>query len=338
MHLYLTFYYLCQINSQKIMKMLRYFYYPDHASTWLNTSIGISTSTGLSNLWITDGTGQAIQHLHYLPFGEDWVDQRNSSWNTPYTFSGKEKDVETGYGYFGARYYDSGLSVWLSVDPLSDKYPTLSPYTYCANNPIMMVDPDGNTFTLYSKGQEIQYTLGMPVPENASKDMADMINGLNYLYNNPQGNSNYVEEISNSDQNVFFECIESGSSTYSGTMKHLKWNNKEADVFSDGGVQSAIIGLAHEIKHTNESVKGWEDLISLEDQKIKDTPEYSDALSRAYSYSDDPRATQWENDAMGYENFIGGKKVDGKPLSTHLRTGHYPPEKSIKVNSIFSLE
>lgn len=127
----LPFYYLCHINPYKIMELLRCFYHPYHASTML------------SNLWITDGTGQAIQHLHYLPFGEDWVDQRNSSWNTPYTFSGKEKDVETGYGYFGARYYDSGLSVWLSVDPLSDKYPTLSPYTYCANNPIMMVDPDG---------------------------------------------------------------------------------------------------------------------------------------------------------------------------------------------------
>jgi len=69
--------------------------------------------------------------------------QRNSSWNAQYSFTGKIKDAETGYNYFGARYYDSGLSVWLSVDPLSDKYPTLSPYTYCANNPIMMVDPDG---------------------------------------------------------------------------------------------------------------------------------------------------------------------------------------------------
>ncbi len=92
------------------------------------------------------GSGKAIQHLHYLPFGEDWVDQRNSSWNAPYTFSGKEKDVETGYGYFGARYYDSGLSIWLSVDPMSDKYPSMSPYNYCANNPVILVDPDGRCF------------------------------------------------------------------------------------------------------------------------------------------------------------------------------------------------
>ena len=68
---------------------------------------------------------------------------RTISWNAPYTFSGKEKDVETGYSYFGARYYDSGLSIWLSVDPMSDKYPSMSPYNYCANNPVILVDPDG---------------------------------------------------------------------------------------------------------------------------------------------------------------------------------------------------
>jgi len=51
--------------------------------------------------------------------------------------------VETGYGYFGARYYDSGLSIWLSVDPMSDKYPNMSPYNYCANNPVRFKDPSG---------------------------------------------------------------------------------------------------------------------------------------------------------------------------------------------------
>ena len=84
--------------------------------------------------------------------------QRNSTWNTPYTFSGKEKDVETGYGYFGARYYDSGLSIWLSVDPMSDKYPSMSPYNYCANNPVMLVDPDGRT--IYHPGSEFMNRYG----------------------------------------------------------------------------------------------------------------------------------------------------------------------------------
>ena len=60
-----------------------------------------------------------------------------------FTFSAKEKDAETGFSYFGSRYYSSDLSIWLSVDPMSDKYPSLSPYVYCADNPIKLVDPNG---------------------------------------------------------------------------------------------------------------------------------------------------------------------------------------------------
>ncbi|MCR5114671.1 MAG: hypothetical protein K6A95_03215 [Bacteroidales bacterium] len=48
-----------------------------------------------------------------------------------------------------ARYYHSTLSIWLSVDPLSDKYPGVSPYTYCADNPVRLVDPDGREFGEY---------------------------------------------------------------------------------------------------------------------------------------------------------------------------------------------
>ncbi|MBP1673507.1 MAG: repeat-associated core protein, partial [Bacteroidetes bacterium] len=86
----------------------------------------------------------------------NWVDQRNSSWNTPYTFSGKEKDAETGYSYFGARYYDSGLSIWLSVDPMSDKHHNYTPYAYVYNSPIMLKDPYGlDSIFFNSKGSEI---------------------------------------------------------------------------------------------------------------------------------------------------------------------------------------
>ena len=60
-----------------------------------------------------------------------------------HTFSAKERDLETGLSYFGARYYSSDLSIWLSVDPMSDKYPSTSPYAYCRNNPIRLVDPNG---------------------------------------------------------------------------------------------------------------------------------------------------------------------------------------------------
>ncbi|MFY9419231.1 MAG: RHS repeat-associated core domain-containing protein, partial [Bacteroidales bacterium] len=47
------------------------------------------------------------------------------------------------YTYFGARYYDSDLSGWLSVDTMSDKYPNTSSYMYCSGNPVKLIDPNG---------------------------------------------------------------------------------------------------------------------------------------------------------------------------------------------------
>ena len=96
-----------------------------------------------SSSWITYTDGSAVQHLHYLPWGEDFVRQRSTDWHAMYTFSAKEKDAETGYSYFGARYYSSDLSIWLSVDPMSDSIPYMTPYNYCKNSPILMKDPNG---------------------------------------------------------------------------------------------------------------------------------------------------------------------------------------------------
>ena len=74
-----------------------------------------------------------------------------------HTFSAKEKDTETGLSYFGARYYSSDLSIWLSVDPMSDKYPSLSPYAYCANDPVKLMDPNGEKVLPTSAFQNSAY-------------------------------------------------------------------------------------------------------------------------------------------------------------------------------------
>lgn len=77
----------------------------------------------------------------------------------PLVFTGKEKDEETGYGYFGARYMNHELmTMWLSVDPMADKYPNISPYAYCTWNPILFIDPNGEekiiSFVINSSNQE----------------------------------------------------------------------------------------------------------------------------------------------------------------------------------------
>ena len=99
-----------------------------------------------SAAYLTDDCGQVTQTLNYLPYGEDWVDIQNNL--DPrlgqYTFNGKEKDWESGFHYYGARYYWSEvLTGWLSVDPMADKYPSISPYAYCLWSPVNFNDPNG---------------------------------------------------------------------------------------------------------------------------------------------------------------------------------------------------
>ena len=105
-----------------------YFYHGDHLG---------------SAYWITDYTGAPIQYIHYAPYGELIDNQVPYGYDERYKFTGKERDTETGYDYFGARYYASVIALWLSVDPLADKYPCISPYAYCAWSPIKNVDPNG---------------------------------------------------------------------------------------------------------------------------------------------------------------------------------------------------
>ena len=105
-----------------------YFYHGDHL--------------GSAN-WITDADGKPIQYIHYAPYGELIANKQTIGYDERYKFTGKERDWETGYDYFGARFYDHRKGFWNSVDPLADKYPNVTPYLYCNGNPIMLVDPDG---------------------------------------------------------------------------------------------------------------------------------------------------------------------------------------------------
>ena len=108
---------------------LQFYYHPDH----------LGSSSYIINL-----DGEVVQHIEYVPFGEVFIEERNSIWNTPYLFNAKEFDEETGLYYYGARYYDPHLSLWMSTDALKEKVPNVSSYAYTENNPITYVDPDGN--------------------------------------------------------------------------------------------------------------------------------------------------------------------------------------------------
>ena len=121
---------------------LQFYYHPDHLG---------------SSSYITNLDGEVSQHIEYVPFGEVFIDELeltrksaaagkancNNTWNTPYFFNAKEFDEETGMDYYGARYYEPRLSLWISTDPMEEKYSNISSYCFVNNNPVIFIDPDG---------------------------------------------------------------------------------------------------------------------------------------------------------------------------------------------------
>ncbi len=107
----------------------------------------------------TDDQGRVIMKADFLPYGA--AEQDLTGRGTPETrlYTGKERD-ETGLDYFGARYYDSSLGRFLSVDPAGpDPMNPMSwnRYAYCLNNPYKYVDPDGQWARNVHKTLTIQW-------------------------------------------------------------------------------------------------------------------------------------------------------------------------------------
>ena len=142
---------------------LQFYYHPDHLG---------------SSSYITNLDGEVVQHIEYVPFGEVFIEERNSIWNTPYLFNAKEFDEETGLYYYGARYYDPRLSLWISTDPfiVTNKFYSdnikeninggvynpfnLNAYTQCWQNPIRYKDDDGNAITPETAWDIINVVMG----------------------------------------------------------------------------------------------------------------------------------------------------------------------------------
>jgi len=109
-----------------------YFYIKDHLG---------------NNRVVADRVGTVVQATNYYPFGLSFAENppRTDQDKQPYKFNGKELDRAFGldtYDY-GARMYNPAIGRFLTMDPLAEVNPNISPYVYALNNPIRNIDPDG---------------------------------------------------------------------------------------------------------------------------------------------------------------------------------------------------
>ena len=120
---------------------------------------------------VTDGTGTVLRTNHYDPYGEEVLPVLTSASTLPtstagtdaasrYMYGAKEWDSNVSLYDFSARWYNpAGAVSFTTMDPLCEKYYSISPYGYCVNNPIRYIDPFGLT-TYYVKGKRYTFNDG----------------------------------------------------------------------------------------------------------------------------------------------------------------------------------
>ena len=102
-----------------------------------------------NNRVVMSQDGSVEETNHYYPFGGVFASSGNVQ---PYKYNGKELDTKKGLDWYdyGARQYDATLGRFTTVDAMAEKYYPESPYSYCGNNPIMFIDPDGHMKVIYN--------------------------------------------------------------------------------------------------------------------------------------------------------------------------------------------
>ncbi len=225
----------------------------------------------------------------------------------PLVFTGKEKDSETGYYAFGARYYDSDLSgLFLSVDPLADKYPSISPYAYCAWNPVKLVDPNGMDGVVIVDTHKKTITVGADIIfyANSSHVSGTDVNTAAKMYKNnivnnwckdKNGNC-WTTEYNGESYNVSFNINVSVDNT-AKYERNRDYDGKKNYI----GIDYVVPGNRNEVSNSNNGL--WKYTSSADNSGGH---EFGHLLGLKDRYTDGKGAhIGWENNIMS--------KVQSKP-------------------------
>lgn len=197
-----------------------YFYLKDHLG---------------NNRVVCDQNGTISQVNNYYPFGMNFGEGVDNS-NNRYKYNGKELEHMHGLDWYdyGARNYDSAIGRWETVDPLAEKKPWISPYVYCRDNPINMIDPDGRDEeqrkAAIAKAQEYvkknpgdSYHMGAKGSPGHKVDCSGLVSNSVKAggENDPNnGNANGVKNIENNTQKKDIQDAQAGNIITFSKSKH----------------------------------------------------------------------------------------------------------------------
>jgi len=136
---------------------------------WLSNATAIDVD--FDNLSVTHYTGALLEENTYYPFGLTMGGLSATAalrYSNAYKYNGKQLqnlEFTDGSGLewldYGARMYDTQVGRWKVIDAMTDKYVSWNGYNYCLDNPINVVDPDGNEVILLTwatKGGDVGHT------------------------------------------------------------------------------------------------------------------------------------------------------------------------------------
>ena len=219
-----------------------------------------------------------------------------------------------------ARYYNSDLSIWLSVDPMSDKYPSTSPYTYCGNNPVRLMDPDGREIWIVGEdGNRYQYKDGFLYTDKGVAYSGKLkgfaktaLTALNRI-NKTQMGEELICELQESTE-VYSIKKTNGNSEFINHSNSILWNTDGALLPVSNttlGERFATGDLAHELSHaydhnfnmTDEGISfGKDSGLGIENSEWLAV--YRENLIR--HELNKPYRTHYMVEVDKYNNFIGG--------------------------------
>ena len=173
---------------------------------------------------------------------------------------------------YGARYYDAVISQFTTIDPLAEKYYSISPYAYCAGNPVMFVDPDGRKIEVGNLTGRILAWFGYKNFEwKAQRD-------LDVLYKSDEAFKNVIDRMEKSDE-VYRVLDLKVTSKYKDKGNFYDLQNKsiyydpDNRKREDGQERDPIIALSHELGHVENDLNGTRKQLDSKKLKKRDPEE-----------------------------------------------------------------